>query len=160
LFFQAIDGSKNLIIRHIFKKVFSFSAVLSVFAFIVRKVLIWFYKNFPENVISNQLKKSHKTHAKKVRSFYFYHCVHDTHMEFFGENFLCVYEHFLLNLKPKSDEGAQKTKKSVNKSVLFTYIFPLFYIYFRSGRLHFVRKSQNRCTLVNIRTYTVLCTQL
>jgi hypothetical protein len=57
-------------------------------------------------------------------------------------------------------KGLKKRRKKVNNSVLFPSILPLFYIYFRSGRLHFVRKSQNRCTLVNIRTYTVHCTLL
>ncbi len=51
----------------------------------------------------------------------------------------------LLTLKAKSDKTAQKTKIVFYKCVLES---EKFYIYYRSGRLHFVKTSQNRCILL------------
>jgi hypothetical protein len=50
----------------------------------------------------------------------------DTHIEFF-----CLYWHFLLTLKPNTDESAQKTKN----------IFYISAVHFRPGRLHFDKKK-------------------
>jgi hypothetical protein len=47
--------------------------------------------------------------------------------KFLWKIFFCVYKHFLPNLKPKSDGGDQKTKKTLNNSVLFPSILPLFF---------------------------------
>jgi hypothetical protein len=70
--------------------------------------------------------------------------IHDTKYKIF-EKLIFLFNYILFaNLKPKYNETAQKNLKHI----FWMCLRIPFYIYLKSGRLHFFKKCKNRCTLL------------